>query len=446
MISSARTGYNPRTLNAIFTVPVVLSALVTAAHFLRWGQPAIAAASLLAVSLLLVRRPWARLSLFALLMAAAFCWLGTALDLLRARLAMGESFFRMTAILATVTAFVTASGALLLTPFARRHFGGNGGWPQFAAFLITAVLLGVIQRVVDPPLLLLERFVPGGGWAQILALAVYAGFVSDGMSSPKRAPAWRRRVWLLFSAVFFGQLALGVLGLDRFLMSGDLHLPVPAMIIAGPIFRGEGLFMPILFASTAIVVGPAWCSHLCYIGAIDQLAAGRGGRPSDLPRWTRHARVAILILIVAAAIGLRAAGVPGLHAAALGLAFGLAGIGLMIAVSRRLGVMVHCVVWCPIGLAANLLGKISPFRITFNGDCNGCRACSLACRFDALRAEQIDRREVGLTCTLCGDCLAACSRSALEYTFYGRASRLARPAFVALAVALHAVCLCVARI
>ena len=34
--------------------------------------------------------------------------------------------------------------------------------------------------------------------------------------------------------------------------------PIPAMILAGPLYRGEGFFMPLLFLSTIFFVGPAW--------------------------------------------------------------------------------------------------------------------------------------------------------------------------------------------
>ena len=45
-------------------------------------------------------------------------------------------------------------------------------------------------------------------------------------------------------------------------MTGKLHLPVPALIVAGPVYRGSVGFMLILFLCTILLVGPAWCSHL----------------------------------------------------------------------------------------------------------------------------------------------------------------------------------------
>lgn len=121
---------------------------------------------------------------------------------------------------------------------------------QFIVFFLTASLLSFIQLRVDPPMLIVERFVPGWGWFEILALSLYAGFIAGKMLRPTQSPRWRLRIWLLFSVVFFSKLLIGLLGVDQFLMTGTLHLPIPTMIVAGPIFRAEGFFMPILFAST----------------------------------------------------------------------------------------------------------------------------------------------------------------------------------------------------
>lgn len=100
------------------------------------------------------------------------------------------------------------------------------------------------------------------------------------IARPKRSEA---RVWLMFSGVFFAQLVLGLLGAERFLMTGNLHLPVPAVILAGPLCRGEGFFMLILFLCTVLIVDPAWCGWLCYIGAWDNVAAS-----ARRPRKARH--------------------------------------------------------------------------------------------------------------------------------------------------------------
>ncbi|MBI5544260.1 MAG: 4Fe-4S binding protein, partial [Deltaproteobacteria bacterium] len=214
----------------------------------------------------------------------------------------------------------------------------------------------------------------------------------------------------------------------------------------GPLYRGGGLFMPILFAVTVLLVGPGWCSFLCYVGAWDLNASHAQPKARELPPWRHAVRVGLLLSIVAAALSLNALGAPVSVAAALGLAFGLAGVAVMVLASRRWGTMAHCVVWCPIGLLATVLGRLSPFRVRIRSTCEECNVCATSCRYDALRPVDIARRRPALGCTLCGDCLSSCGRRSLEYSFPGLKARSARAAYLVLVASLHAVFLGVARI
>ena len=78
--------------------------------------------------------------------------------------------------------------------------------PSITAFFLTGGLLSWIHVKIDPPLLLLERFWPGWGMLEVLALSVYAAFVTKKMLDVRQAPLWRKRIWLFFSIVFFAQL------------------------------------------------------------------------------------------------------------------------------------------------------------------------------------------------------------------------------------------------
>ena len=122
------------------------------------------------------------------------------------------------------------------------------------AAALAGALLAVVHTVVPRPMLLLERFAPGGGWLEIALLMAWAALVAARMDDPRAARRWRPRIWRLFSLAFFGQLALGLVGVERCLMTGALHLPVPALIVAGPAYRGGGWFMLGLFASTLVLV------------------------------------------------------------------------------------------------------------------------------------------------------------------------------------------------
>jgi ferredoxin len=321
-----------------------------------------------------------------------------------------------------------------------------GGVPAIGSFLLTFALLAAVMLAVARPMLLADRFLPGAGWVEAALLAAYSAFLTSRMLDPRQSSNWRRRAWGLFSAVFFGQLALGLLGFERFLMTGALHLPVPAMIVAGPLYRGEGWFMPVLFGATVLLVGPAWCSLLCYMGAWDGFAAFRARRPASMPRWRSAAHVAVLAGVASVAVGLRLLDAPGDVALIAGLAFGIAGVGVMAWWSRRSGVMTQCTAWCPIGVLAPLLGKLSPFRMRITTGCTDCGACTLACRFDALRKEDVVRRRPGFSCTLCGDCVRSCRGRFVEYRFAGLSPDRARALFLVLVVSLHAAFMGIARI
>jgi polyferredoxin len=317
--------------------------------------------------------------------------------------------------------------------------------PRAAAFLLTVVLLGLVQGLAPRPLLLAERFLPGAGWAEVVGLSAYSAWLMGKIYDPEATAGWRRRLWLLFSVVFFLQLLGGLAGAEKLLMTGALHLPVPALIVAGPIYRGGGWFMPALFVTTLLWVGPAWCSYLCYVGSWDLLSSA-SRRPLALPTWRRWAQLALLLLVVVTALGLRHLGVPPTTAAMAGAGFGLGGVVVMLGVSRRTGVMVHCTLYCPIGLLANLLGKLSPLRMRIARGCHDCGACSLVCRYDALRPADIRARRPGITCTLCGDCVASCHGRFIQYRLGGCSPRAARATFLVLAISLHATFLGVARL
>jgi len=308
--------------------------------------------------------------------------------------------------------------------------------------------LAMVQLNVRPPMLLAERFLYGAGWLEAALLALYAGFVAEALATPGRSSRTRRRIWGFFSFVFFAQLALGLAGFDRFLMSGALHLPVPALIVAGPLYRGEGFFMLILFAATVLLAGPAWCSHLCYIGAWDCAMAFRKKRPAVIPAWVRRSRILLACVVFATAISLRILGVPAYWAVLFGAGFGLLGVGVMIFASRRAGVMTHCTGYCPMGLLSGLWGKLSPWRLRIR-DCTQCGSCAAVCRYDALRPADLAARRPGISCSLCLDCVDRCPKSEMGLTFFGRATLAGIPAralFAGLLAALHAVFLGVARL
>ncbi len=429
----------------------VLGHLVLAAHALRGGDWGLCAALALAPLLLLTRRGFARLIAAAVLIGGAAVWVDAGLGFVRMRMAFEAPWLRLALIMAALVAASLGSGLWLLGQRARAvfHRGREAEGPQAAAFLLAAGLLALARGMAKVPVLLADRFWPGSGWLAIVALGLYAAWLAGQFLDPARHKKLRPRVWAIFSTVFFGQLALGLLGAEDFLMTGRLHLPVPALIAAGPLYRGGGLFMPILFLSTVALAGPAWCSHLCYIGAWDDQCSRRGPKKTGFVprRWAILGRAGTLVLACGAALALREMGVPGATAVLFAAGFGLVGVGVMLFVSRRMGAMAHCTAFCPIGLMGNVLGRLIPWRVHINREtCTKCGACARACRYSALTPLEIEAGRPGLPCTLCGDCIGACPHQSMAYRFPGLSPRRARAAFVTLLAALMAVFLGVARI
>ncbi len=316
--------------------------------------------------------------------------------------------------------------------------------PLLAASLTVFILLPV-QLVTEPPLLLLERLFPGGGFLQILLIAAFAFIMEYNMLITERSGWWRRFSWSLFSVIFFLQLTLGIAVDKIFLMTGHLHLPVPALIISGPIYRGSFSVMTLIFLSAVFLSGPAWCSQYCYFGAIDSALAGPKSPVSE--RRTRRAlRYTFLALSVAVALLLRIIGASGETALAAGIITGVAGLLIIFFISRREKKMIHCTVWCPVGTLVSRLRFVSPFRLKISNDCTRCMKCSTLCRYDALTREDIAQLKPGNTCTLCGDCISACRSSSIHYHFPKMSPSAARKLYITVTVVIYSLVLALARI
>ena len=422
----------------------VCSLLLLAAHGVRIGSDGVAIFWLLALGLIVVPWRWNHLALAGLLGFGALLWADITGHLVQQRFLAGAPWLRLAAILGSVLlACLLAAGANLKQALRSRT---TDALAPGLAFLLTIAILTVARQKSSLELLLADRFFPGGGWVAILLLGIYAAFIVSKMLDIRVTARWRRIIWTLFSAVFFLQLLLGLAGLERFLMTGSLHLPVPALIAAAPLFRGDGLFMITLFGVTVLLIGPAWCSYLCYIGAWDNLAAATQRHAAPLPTWTRPVRRLICLGVLGLALLLGAIGFSPALAALLAAAFGLVGVGMMVLWSRRTGTMTHCIAYCPMGLLADLFGRINPWRIVIDDGCSQCGRCTRICRYQALTPMDLTRQRAGFTCTLCGDCLAACRGSLLHYRFPGLSDATARVAFLVVAVSLHAVFIGVARL
>lgn len=432
-----------------------LSLLLIAAHWYRSGATGLAAAAVLWGLACLAREAWMRpVSVLALLGMSAE-WFCTCADFLQLRLFLGQPWLRLVLILCCV-ALLAQAAALMIWKHGSAWFAKRSGTAtlQAAAFLLTLGLMcPVLLRA--PLLLLSERLVPGSGPVQVLCAALWAAWVCARLADRTQAHATRLRVWRLFSAVFFAQFALAMLGAGMLFMTGSSHLPVPGIILAGALYRGEPGFMLVFFLVTVLVAGPVWCSHLCYFGSWDAAAADHGVRAQDRQFRTRHPgrfhpvwwRCGMLALTCLAALVLRLSGAPTALALSLGMALGLLMVPVALLFSRRYGQPCYCTLICPLGLVACLCARLSPWRLRTTADCTRCGACIRVCRYAAWTAERLAAGHPGPSCVLCRDCLTRCPHQGLTITLAGRSLQgRAEQILVCLAASLHAAFLFLAMV
>ncbi len=107
-------------------LPVGLSGLVLAAHFLRGGNLVLLVATLAMSMLLFVRRWWAARLMQAGLLCGTVVWLHSLVVLVTLRIRNGEPFERLAVILGTVATVTAASALLFRTRTLRRRFELSG--------------------------------------------------------------------------------------------------------------------------------------------------------------------------------------------------------------------------------------------------------------------------------------------------------------------------------
>jgi len=171
---------------ALSLLPAALAFALTAAHGLRLGDMGLFAACLGCAGLLFSRRAFVRLAAIPLLCGAALFWAHTALELAALRRAFGEPWLRMGLILGAVAALCLVAAWLMTTASAKKRFprGADTAALQAAAFTLTMAILELARAKAGIPILLADRFFPGFGHLEILALIVFSlgwGFLYGGL-------------------------------------------------------------------------------------------------------------------------------------------------------------------------------------------------------------------------------------------------------------------------
>ncbi len=313
-------------------------------------------------------------------------------------------------------------------------------------FLISFTILSFLQIKLANPMLLLERFVVGGGWIQIILASSFGAFLFIKLRNPHKEQKWRGISWTLFSIVFFAQFFLGISGYDKFLMTGDLHIPVPALILGGATYRLDFGFMPILFLSTILLTGPAWCSRLCYFGAIDNLAAGNKPKSRKFFAKMWRFKNIFLVLFIAISLGLGMFSIPQHIIVGVAISFGVIGIFIILFLSRKNNAMIHCTYYCPIGTLVSHLKFINPFRMYIDANCTNCQRCTSYCKYNALNLEDIIKRKPGKSCTFCGDCIESCPSTSIKFKLFNLNAEVSRNIYLIINSSVYVVFLSVARL
>lgn len=435
---------------ALAWVGVLLLIIVLGAHFFRAGN------HLMAVCLAGLfffhgsGSSWKTFVVGFVLAWGVMEWGAATRDLAVLRAHMGAPWMRGALILCLV-ASMTALGAVYTLRKAIRQKKESPGEPvvlQTVAFLLIFAALYAL-RATKPDVLLLERFSPRFGGMQIFLLAWYGGYIVDKLHNYRTSRKARKTIWLIFTLVFFGQLGLGVFGIPGVALSDALHIPIPAFIFFAPAYRGSFSMMPFLLIGATLLAGSAWCSLLCYFGSIEaNLPSAKiiKKAPPWLETAIRYGRPAILVAGCGTALALRYFGVTTEASLSLAAVFAALSFAIMLFVSKKYTGMVHCTAFCPIGWVVNLMGKLSPWRITVDKRmCDGCGACEKVCSYRAIHAENRERGGAGFSCSLCRDCIGVCPHNAIAVKNFLLPSRLSNGVFTVIVVVLHVLFLTAAR-
>lgn len=420
---------------------------VLMAHFFRAGEYGLCAAAAGLIVFLFSRSAWKKYVVSFMLFGAAGEWCLTAGTLVQMRMLFGQDYLRAAAILLAVI-FLTVCCAAFLYEYAGKKQEYLAKL-KAAVFMICFGLILFVGSLAPVKMLMLERYLPLFGAVQAFLLAWYGVWIFEKLERRSTHAKYRKRIWLIFCAVFFGQLVLGLLGFEKFLMSGKLHFPVPAFIYFTALYKGAAGFMLGLVLFAVLLTGSAWCSHLCYFGPFDAAAAQKKvPLPGRLEKCLAYSRYAVF-------------GTGGITAVLLAyfqcsltvvLLFSWAYIAVTFAVilllSKKYGIMAHCSAFCPMGIIINVLGKCSLWRMRVSSACDNCGACEKVCRYRAVSAESRAAGTVRFNCSLCLDCMDVCRHNAISLRLAGFKTepQKARLAFLCFVVVIHVLFLSFARV
>ena len=438
-----------QSLSWLWTVLVIV---LLGAHFYRAGEYGMVLCVAGVLGLRCSSAAWTRWAVGLFLLWGMLEWSVSACALAQTRMLMGAPWMRGAAILSAVAVVTGLTGLMAARQAARlaREQGASCAFLRAAVFMAVFLSLYYIRKFAPLEMLLLERFFPGLGMAEIFLAAWYGSFAAGLLADRRKLGKARTRLWLVFACLFFAQFALGLLGVSQMLLTGRLHVPIPAFILYGGVFRESLNAMPFIVLISTLLLGSAWCSMLCYFGPFDALAS-QGKALQTPPRLLQSAlcwgRPAVLAVGIGAAFLLKHIGMSIGTAVSLACSYAFLSLLVMAAFSRRYGGMVHCTAFCPMGLVVSWLGRLSPWRLRVDSSsCDSCGACEKVCRWRAITPESRAKGKVLLRCTLCRDCIGICHKNAISLRCAGLAPQVSEQLFAGVLASLHAIFLACAMV
>jgi aldehyde:ferredoxin oxidoreductase/ferredoxin len=188
--------------------------------------------------------------------------------------------------------------------------------------------------------------------------------------------------------------------------------------------RVIGSWIPLLVFSSAtlvltLVLGRVWCGWVCPVGTVLYWVRFKGvkGQAARLRTWWRTIKYILLFLVLAfALLGLLGPVTDWMNENRV-----TTGIIVLILLATTVGLntvvdLFWCRYLCPVGGLIALLSRFAPMRHIVRAHCNDCSVCVDACPMDAIDARQGfvgDPSE----CTVCIDCMTACSSSSNGFGF-----------------------------
>jgi len=194
--------------------------------------------------------------------------------------------------------------------------------------------------------------------------------------------------------------------------------------------RGVSVLMvvPVAVAALCLAVPRFFCSHVCPMGTLIDLAGAlrgkRRARSLAKLKFIKYGLLGAAVLFAVFAIpangllaplpiltrGLRAATETVAGRASIHLLW--SGVLLVIMALSLIHRRFWCNYLCPTGALLSIVSRFSRRRRTKTDACTECGECAAACSFDAVSAATFD---AGADCAYCGECARACPAEAVRF-------------------------------